>query len=272
MCAAGALRGVPASTTSDRRGGPGTAPAPPTGRRPAADDHYVVLAHVAEAAPARARRRQQSLPFPGIARCNGSVDDARRDRARRSTRSGPRLKRLRAAARRHADRARRRRPASPRARCRGWRPASGARAWSCCCRSRRPTACRWTTSSARPRSATRGSGSSRSRSTAAPSLPLTRQPGGVQAWKIVIPRRSSRARAEARTRATSGCTSSPAGCGWSSATTTWCSAPARWPSSTPGCRTGSAAPATSPAEVLSLFGPQGERLHARAKSIAGQGA
>ena len=97
-------------------------------------------------------------------------------------------------------------------------------------------------------------------------LPLTRRAGGIQAYKLVIPaggRRRSRTRRP--TRATSGSTSSTGGCGWCSASTTSCSSPARRPSSTPGCRTGSAPPTPKPVEFLSLFGKQGERAHLRAR-------
>ena len=41
------------------------------------------------------------------------------------------------------------------------------------------------------------------------------------------------------------------------------SSPARWSSSTPVRRTGSATPVPTPAEVLAIFGPQGERMHVR---------
>ena len=43
-------------------------------------------------------------------------------------------------------------------------------------------------------------------------LPLTRQPGGMQAWKIIIPKTHA-SRSLGFTRATSGSTCSPAGCG-----------------------------------------------------------
>ena len=76
-------------------------------------------------------------------------------------------------------------------------------------------------------------------------IPLTRQPDGMQAWKIVIP--ASKVNPEPEpTTATNGSTSCPATCDSSSATGTGSSAPAKSPSSTPRCRTGSAAPAKNP--------------------------
>ncbi len=68
--------------------------------------------------------------------------------------------------------------------------------------------------------------------------PLTRQPGGLQAFKVLEPQRKEEPD-PAPTRATSGCTSSPAGSGSCWATTTWSCRPGRPPSSTPGSRTGS---------------------------------
>jgi transcriptional regulator with XRE-family HTH domain len=76
-------------------------------------------------------------------------------------------------------------------------------------------------------------------------IPLTRQPDGMQAWKIVIPT-SKVDPNRARTTATNGSTFCPATCVWFSATRTAWSGPARSPNSTPRCRTGSAAQGTSP--------------------------
>ena len=98
-------------------------------------------------------------------------------------------------------------------------------------------------------------------------VPLTRRPGGVQAYKLVIPAGAAAASPTRRpTRATSGCTCSTAGCGWCSASRTWCCAPGEaaefdtrvphWFGSAEG----------EPVEILSLFGPQGERMHVRARS------
>ena len=77
-------------------------------------------------------------------------------------------------------------------------------------------------------------------------IPLTRQPDGMQAWKIVIPTSKVEPRASGPRRLTSGSTSCPATCDSSSATGTGSSGPARSPSSTPRYRTGSAAQEKSP--------------------------
>lgn len=93
--------------------------------------------------------------------------------------------------------------------------------------------------------------------------PLTRQAGGLQAFKVLEPQ--SREEPDPRTHeGTSGCTSSRGGCGSCSASTTWC------------CRRGGRGvrhagaalvrvDGEGPAEFLSLFGPQGERMHVRAR-------
>ena len=93
-------------------------------------------------------------------------------------------------------------------------------------------------------------------------IPLTRQPDGMQAWKIVIP--TSKVTPEPRAHdgyewiyVLSGHMRS------SSATRTGCSGPARSPPSTPGYRTGSAALGDEPAEILSIFGRPGERMSVR---------
>ena len=73
--------------------------------------------------------------------------------------------------------------ASPRARSRGWRTGSARPAWSCCCRWRRPTACRSTSWSAHRRSATPGSGSSpatRQRPDRSPAHPAARRRPGLE--------------------------------------------------------------------------------------------
>ncbi len=74
-------------------------------------------------------------------------------------------------------------------------------------------------------------------------LPLTRRPGGLQAFKQILPPRPTSARTRRRMRATSGSTSSPGAYAWSWAVATCCSPPARWSSSTPAHHTGSATPA-----------------------------
>ena len=58
-------------------------------------------------------------------------------------------------------------------------------------------------------------------------LPLTRRAGGIQAYKLVIPRPAAArpSRPDRPTRGTSGSTSSTAGCGWCSASTTSCCGP-----------------------------------------------
>ena len=51
-------------------------------------------------------------------------------------------------------------------------------------------------------------------------IPLTRQPGGIRAYKMLAPGRRTRGRAARATRGTSGCTCCPAACGCGSASTT----------------------------------------------------
>lgn len=75
-------------------------------------------------------------------------------------------------------------------------------------------------------------------------IPLTRQPEGMQGRSSSRPTRSSPSRAP--TTGMSGSTCCPAACDSFSETRTGCSGPARSPSSTPRCRTGSAAPAMDP--------------------------
>jgi hypothetical protein len=76
-------------------------------------------------------------------------------------------------------------------------------------------------------------------------IPLTRQPDGVQAWKIVIPV-DIVVRSRGHTRGTSGSTSCRVGCVWCSAGRSGCSDRVTSPSSPPTYRTGSAAPARPP--------------------------
>ncbi len=81
-------------------------------------------------------------------------------------------------------------------------------------------------------------------------IPLTKRPGGIQAWKIVLapdsPNTSVRPRSRRSTKATSGCMCSTAGYGSCSVTRTSCSPRVKQRSSTPGSRTGSVPPVTSP--------------------------
>jgi quercetin dioxygenase-like cupin family protein len=78
------------------------------------------------------------------------------------------------------------RPASPRAPCPGSRPGSGGRPWSCSWRSRRPTGCRSTTSSGAPAVGDPRIRLKPGRVKGRTVIPLTLQPDGMQAWKIVI--------------------------------------------------------------------------------------
>jgi transcriptional regulator with XRE-family HTH domain len=76
-------------------------------------------------------------------------------------------------------------------------------------------------------------------------IPLTRQPDGMQAWKIVIP--TSKVTPEPRAHdGYEWITCFPATCAWCWLTRTGCSHPARSQSSTLTCRIGSEAPARSP--------------------------
>jgi mannose-6-phosphate isomerase-like protein (cupin superfamily) len=97
-------------------------------------------------------------------------------------------------------------------------------------------------------------------------LPLTRQPGGVQAWKIVVPAGSSTPRPKShdgyewlyvlsgRMRLVLGDHDLVLGTGEVAEFDTRVP---HWFGST----------GEQPVEILSLFGPQGERLHARARSV-----
>ena len=97
-------------------------------------------------------------------------------------------------------------------------------------------------------------------------VPLTRQPGGVQAWKIVIPARRTEPEPKAhegyewlyvlsgRMRLILGDHNLILGAGEVAEFDTRIP---HWFGST----------GDEPAEILSLFGPQGERLHARARSV-----
>jgi transcriptional regulator with XRE-family HTH domain len=76
-------------------------------------------------------------------------------------------------------------------------------------------------------------------------IPLTRQPDGMQAWKIVIP--TTKVKPEPRAHdGHEWIYVLSARCGSSSATRTGCSGRARSPSSTPRYRTGSAAMGSNP--------------------------
>ncbi|WP_206665760.1 helix-turn-helix domain-containing protein [Pedococcus bigeumensis] len=96
-------------------------------------------------------------------------------------------------------------------------------------------------------------------------LPLTRSPGGVQAWKIVVPTSNNRPQPKShegyewlfvlsgKMRLVLGDHDLVLGPGEVAEFDTHVP---HWFGST----------GNEPAEILSLFGPQGERLHARAKS------
>jgi transcriptional regulator with XRE-family HTH domain len=97
-------------------------------------------------------------------------------------------------------------------------------------------------------------------------LPLTRSPGGVQAWKIVVPTSNNRPQPKShegyewlfvlsgRMRLILGDHDLVLGPGEVAEFDTHVP---HWFGST----------GKEPAEILSLFGPQGERLHARAKPV-----
>lgn len=97
-------------------------------------------------------------------------------------------------------------------------------------------------------------------------LPLTRQPGGMQAWKIIVPASNAEPQLKThegyewlyvlsgRMRLILGDHDLVLGAGEVAEFDTRVP---HWFGST----------GEHPAEILSLFGPQGERLHARAKSV-----
>jgi transcriptional regulator with XRE-family HTH domain len=101
-------------------------------------------------------------------------------------------------------------------------------------------------------------------------LPLTRQPGGLQAWKIVVPAGKTEPRPKAheghewlyvlsgRMRLILGEHDLVLGPGEVAEFDTRVP---HWFGSAGG----------QPAEILSLFGPQGERVHTRAKSVSASG-
>ena len=95
-------------------------------------------------------------------------------------------------------------------------------------------------------------------------ISLTRRPGGLQSFKMVMPAEKDAAPDARRpTRATSGSTSSAAGSGWCSASRDLVLEPGEvveFDTRTPHW-IGNPGPA--PAEVLAIFGPQGERMHVR---------
>ena len=196
MCAAGDLRGSPASTTRTRRRARDNTSAPDG---PAADHHHVVLAH-ADRLSAPSRERQRNVPVSGNQECNDAVDDTTTAMV-----GDPRLR-------------------------------------------------------LKPRRA-------RGRTV----IPLTQQPGGVQARKIIIP--ASRIEPELRVheghewlyvltgrmRLLLGGHDLVLGPGEAAEFDTHVP---HWSGSTGG----------ESAEVLSLFGQQGERMHVRAKSGHGHPA
>ena len=159
MCAAGAFRGVPASTTATRRLRAAEHECCAETGRPAADNHHVIgLGVHGLTVHERGGDRKLRCRFwePGLAWSPWSVELARHPGRPRRGRSSPEA--AADAARRHPDGAGRARPESPRARSPAWRAASASRASSCSCRSPRPTRCRSTSSSAHPTSAIPGSG------------------------------------------------------------------------------------------------------------------
>jgi transcriptional regulator with XRE-family HTH domain len=99
-------------------------------------------------------------------------------------------------------------------------------------------------------------------------IPLTRRPGGVQAWKMVYPPGWPHCEPEPQVHE---------GYEWLYVLAgrmrlhlggrDTVLRPARWWSSTPACRT-LRQPRPGAAEVLSLFGPQGERMHVRTRPVA----
>ncbi len=141
--------------------------------------------------------------------------------------------------------------------------AAQARAWSCSCRSRRPTGSRSTTSSAHRRSATRASGSSRAgqrphRAPADAARAASRRGRSSSRAPQSSPNAAHPRRVRVALRAVRADAARPRRPGPRPRRRV------RRPSSTPRCRTGSAAPATEPAEVLSIFGRPGERMLVRA--------
>ena len=95
-------------------------------------------------------------------------------------------------------------------------------------------------------------------------LPLTRRPGGLQAYKVLLPADAPPCRrSRARTRGTSGCTCCPGRLRLVLGGRSCCSAPGEvveFDTRTPH-RVGNHGRAA--VEVLAMFGPQGERMHVR---------
>ena len=87
-------------------------------------------------------------------------------------------------------------------------------------------------------------------------IPLTRQPDGMQAWKIIIPT-SNAARNHAPTTVMNGSTSCPGTCASSWETRTWCSDRVTWPHSIPKCRIGSAVQVMHPPRSSASSGDPG---------------
>ena len=94
-----------------------------------------------------------------------------------------------------------------------------SRPWSCCWPWPAPIGCRWTNWSARPRRGIRGIRARPVRRGGRTLIPLTRQPGGIRAYKMIVPAGERRASSRA-TRGTSGCTCLRGGCGYGWASTT----------------------------------------------------
>ena len=174
MCWAGALRGSPASTTATRRRARARTRA---ADRPAAPPPTTTTSYSFMEAACAASTRSDNH---GCHSWESPVEWP--DVRPRHDRGGPGPRGAAApgdpqAARCHAERPRRAHgDLQEHAVAAGERPAARP-AWSCCCRWRRPTACRSTTSWAHRRSPTHGSGSSPARSTAGP---CSRSPGAAQ--------------------------------------------------------------------------------------------
>jgi transcriptional regulator with XRE-family HTH domain len=87
-------------------------------------------------------------------------------------------------------------------------------------------------------------------------IPLTRQPDGMQAWKIIIP--TSNATPEPRSHdGDEWIYVLPGTCASSWETRTWCSGRAKWPHSIPRCRIGSAVQVMHPPRFSASSGDLG---------------
>ena len=148
--------------------------------------------------------------------------------------------------------------------------ASGGRRWSCCCRWPGPTRCRSTSWSDAPPTGDPRVHAAADRARRHALLPLTRRPGGLQAFKQIIPPAAAAGGPEQKTHegyewlyVLSGRLRLVLGehdivltpgevAEFDTRVPHWIGNPG------PG-----------PTEILSLFGPQGERLHVRARPARG---